>query len=268
MRVRIFSTSERAARAVAQRITAALQAQPSLVLGVAAGRTPVPIYAALVGEFEAGRADFSRVTTFSLDEFLGVPQNHPKSFHAFLHDHLFSQINIPRSAIHTLNGAARNPAEECARYERSLRRAGGIDLQILGLGANGHIAFNEPGTFLHAWTHQARLRADSRRATAEFFDGRIAEVPRNALTMGMGTIMSARKIVLLATGRAKASAVAYMLSGRCTTEVPASLLQLHPNVEVFLDQKAATKIARSYPTFSSSLRRGSRSSPIASRTES
>lgn len=244
MRVRILSTSERAARAVAHRITAALQAQPNLVLGVAAGRTPVPIYAALVSEFQAGRVDFSRVTAFSLDEFLGLANNHPKSFHAFLHDHLFSQINIRRSAIHTLNGAARSPAEECVRYETSLRRAGGIDLQVLGLGANGHIAFNEPSKFLCAWTHQARLRADSRRATAELFDGRIAEVPRDALTMGMGTIMAARKIVLLATGQAKANAVAHMLSGRCSTAVPASLLQLHSNVDVFLDEKAASKLAK------------------------
>lgn len=245
MHVRIFSTSEQAARAVAHRITAAIQAQPTLVLGVAAGRTPVPVYGALVSAFKAGRVDFSRVTAFSLDEFLGLPRSHPKSFHALLQHHLFSRINVRPSAIHTLNGAARSPAEECARYERSLRRAGGIDLQVLGVGTNGHIAFNEPGKSLQAWTHQARLHADSRRADAELFDGRVTDVPRDALTMGIGTIMAARKIVLLATGRAKASAVAHMLSGRCTTEVPASLLQLHPNVEVFLDENAASKLPSS-----------------------
>lgn len=241
MHVRIFSTSEQAARAVARRIAAAIQLQPNLVLGVAAGRTPVPVYDALARKFQAGQVDFSRVSAFSLDEFLGLPRSHPKSFHTFLHDRLFSRINMRRSAIHTFNGAARSPGEECARYERSLRRAGGIDLQVLGLGTNGHIAFNEPGRFLHAWTHQTRLQAGSRRTSAELFDGRIANVPRQALTMGMGTIMAARKIVLLATGRAKASAVARMLGRRCTTEVPASFLQLHPNVEVFLDEKAASK---------------------------
>lgn len=242
MHVRIFSTSEQAARAVAHRITAAVHLQPNLVLGVAAGRTPVPVYEALVREFQAGRVDFSRVTAFGLDEFLGLPRSHPKSFHAFLHDHLFSRVNMRRSAIHTFNGAARSPGKECTRYERSLRRAGGIDLQVLGLGTNGHIAFNEPGRFLHVWTHRARLQAGSRRTNAKLFDGRIADVPREALTMGMGTIMAAREIVLLAAGRAKASAVAHMLSGRCTTEVPASLLQLHPNVEVFLDEKAASTL--------------------------
>ena len=242
MHVRILPTAERAARAVANHIVAAIHAQPNLVLGVAAGRTPVPVYEALVSEFEAGRVDFSRVTTFSLDEFLGLRRDDPRSFHGFLHQHLFSRINIRNSAIHTLNGATRDPLAECIRYERSRRRAGGIDVQMLGLGTNGHIAFNEPGSSLYAWTHPARLRAETRRATAELFAGRVADVPRAALSMGMGTIMAARTIVLLATGHAKAHAVARMLSGRCTTEVPASLLQLHPNVAVFLDRKAASTL--------------------------
>ena len=245
MHVRILPGPERAARAAAHRIAAAIRAQPNLVLGVAAGRTAVSVYEVLVREFHAGRVDFSRVTAFSLDEFLGLPRSDPKSFHAFLQHYLFSRINVRRSAIRTLNGAVGDPAEECARYERTVRRAGGVDVQLLGLGTNGHIAFNEPGKCLYAWTHQARLLAESRRANAEHFDGRIADVPRDALTMGMGTIMAARKIVLLATGPAKANAVGRMLSGCLTTDVPASLLQLHPNVEVFLDQKAASKLRNS-----------------------
>lgn len=242
MHVRIFPTAERAAHAIANHIVAAIRAKPNLVLGVAAGRTPVPVYEALVREFDAGRVDFSRVTTFSLDEFLGLHRDDSRSFHAFLRQHLFSRINILRPAIHTLNGATRDPATECGRYERSLLRAGGIDLQVLGLGTNGHIAFNEPGMSLDAWTHQVALRVETRRANAQLFGGRVTRVPRHALSMGMGTIMAARTIGLLATGHAKAHAVARMLGGRITTRVPASLLQLHPNVDVFLDVKAASKL--------------------------
>lgn len=242
MQVRIFPTAELAARAVARQIVAAIRLHPTLVLGVAAGRTPMPVYESLIEAFEAGRVDFSRVSTFSLDEFLGLGRNDPGSFHTLLSTHLFSRINVRPSAIHGLNGAARHPAEECARYERSLRRAGGIDLQILGLGANGHVAFNEPGPWLHARTHQARLLTETRRANAGLFGGRVADVPRDALSMGMGTILAGRKIALLATGESKAKAVAQMLGGRCSTHMPASLLQLHPDVEVILDRKAASQL--------------------------
>jgi glucosamine-6-phosphate deaminase len=241
--VRIFPAAELAARAVARRIVAAIRVHPTLTLGVAAGRTPMLVYESLIKEFEAGRVDFSRVTTFSLDEFLGVKRNDPGSFHTLLSTQLFSRINMRPSAIHSLNGAARNPEEECARYEKSLRRAGGIDLQILGLGANGHVAFNEPGPWLHARTHKARLLTETRRANAQLFGGRLVDVPRVALSMGMGTILGARKIALLATGKSKAKAVAQMLGGRCSTQLPASLLQLHPNVEVILDGEAAGHLA-------------------------
>lgn len=245
MNVQIFSTPELASRAVARRIAAAIHRKPTLVLGLPAGRTPVAVYDRLVREFEAARVDFSRVTTFSLDEFVGLGRRDAGSFHAFLRACFFSRVNLPAHAIHSLNGAARDPDRECARYEAGIRRAGGIDLQFVGLGANGHVAFNEPARRLDARTHRTRLLPGTRRANADLFGGDLRAVPREALSMGMGTILAARQIVLLATGRAKADAVAAMLSGHCTTELPASLLQLHPNTEVVLDLEAARVWAES-----------------------
>jgi glucosamine-6-phosphate deaminase len=242
VRIRIFSTPEGAARALAAAIARALSASPELVLGLPTGRTPVPLYRELVALHRSGRVDLSRATTFNLDEFLGLPADHPGSYHAFMRRQLFDHVNLRAGRIHFLNGIARDVEGECARYERAIRRAGGIDLQVLGLGANGHVGFNEPASALVARTHRTPLSATTRRANVAWFRARGEAVPREGLSMGMATILHARRIVLLATGRAKARLVDRMVHGALTPRLPASFLQLHGGVEVWLDRAAASRL--------------------------
>jgi glucosamine-6-phosphate deaminase len=242
MRVRVLATPDAVARLLAHDIARGLARDPELVLGLPTGRTPIPLYRELVRLHRAGRADFSRATTFNLDEFCGVSAADAHSYCAFMHRHLFDCVNLRPRRIHFLDGRARDVACECLRYERAIDRAGGIDLQILGLGANGHIGFNEPARALVARTHATRLRAATRRANAALFGGRLAAVPHDALSMGMATILHAKRIVLLATGASKAGCVARMVEGPVTPHVPASFLQLHRHAEVWLDRAAAAKL--------------------------
>jgi glucosamine-6-phosphate deaminase len=216
-----------------------LARRPNLVLGLPTGRTPIPLYRDLVRLYRLGRVDFARATTFNLDEFVGIAAGDPRSYHAFMRRHLFDDVNLPPKRRHVLDGTARDPERECLRYERAIARAGGIDLQILGLGANGHIGFNEPADALVAATHRARLRAATRRANASLFGNRLRDVPHEALSMGMATILHARRVVLIATGATKARCVARMIHGPVTPRLPASFLQLHRNAEVWLDRAAA-----------------------------
>jgi glucosamine-6-phosphate deaminase len=242
IRVRIFDTPAVLARVLAGHIARLLAAQPTLVLGLATGRTPIPLYRELVRQHAAGRADFSRATTFNLDEFLGVSATDPRSYRAFMKTHLFDHVNLSPRRIHFLNGAVapgRDVLRECDRYERAIERAGGIDVQILGLGINGHIGFNEPARALVARTHCTRLKPGTRRANAPLFGNRVGAVPREALSMGMATILHAKRIVLLATGSSKARCVERMIEGPVTPRLPASFLQLNRNVEVWLDRAAA-----------------------------
>ena len=239
LRIRVFATPAAAARALAADIARALHSNPRLVLGLPTGRTPIPLYRELVALCRAGRVDFSRAITFNLDEFLGIDAQDPRSYHAFMRRHLFDQLNISRQRVHLLNGRASSVARECERYERAIARAGGIDLQILGLGTNGHVGFNEPGSALVARTHRTRLSPSTRRANAGLFGGRMSAVPREALSMGMGTILRARRIVLIATGASKAGCVRRMIEGPVTTRLPASFLQLHANAEVWVDRAAS-----------------------------
>ena len=242
MRIRTFRSPRAAARALAAAVASALRAKPRLVLGLPTGRTPILLYDELIALHRAHAVDFSRATTFNLDEFVGLPATHPSSYRAFMQRHLFDHVNLPRRRIHFLNGAARDIAGECARYERAIARAGGLDLLILGLGTNGHIGFNEPDTALIARTHRAALSAATRRANAALFGHRVRAVPREALSMGMATILHARRIVLLATGRTKARCVERTINGPLTPRTPASFLQLHRDVEVWVDRAAASRL--------------------------
>jgi glucosamine-6-phosphate deaminase len=241
--VRRFVTPPAAARALARHVGGCLHANPQLVLGLPTGRTPVPFYAELVSQFRERRVDFSRATTFNLDEFVGLGQEHPGSYRAFMQRHFFCHVNLNKRRIHFLNGAAPNLDAECARYERHIVRAGGLDLLLLGLGANGHIGFNEPGASLIASTHKTRLTETTRRANAALFGHRLADVPQEALSMGMATILHARRIVLLATGSTKARAVRRLVLGPITPKVPASFLQLHRAVEVWVDDAAGRSLS-------------------------
>ncbi len=244
MRVRILTDELAVARAVARQVTTVLRAQPTSVLGLPTGRTPVRLYSLLRAAHAAGRADFGRATTFNLDEFLGLPADHPASYRTFMETHLFAHVNLARRRIHFLDGMAPDPDAECDRYEAAIEKAGGIDLMLLGIGANGHIGFNEPAARLSADTHRARLEPGTRRSNVDLFGGRVRDVPREALSMGVGTIMRSRAIVLIATGAGKAEAMAAALEGPLTTRMPASLLQLHPNVDVYLDHAAAARLKR------------------------
>ena len=241
MRVRVFVDPDTLSRALAAEFARCVNAAPRLVIGLPTGRTPIPLYRELVRLSVAGRVDFSRATTFNLDEFVGFAAGDPRSYHAFMRTHLFSRVTFART--HVPNGAAVDLARECARYERAIARAGGIDLQILGLGANGHIGFNEPAPALHARTHRTRLSPATRRANAYLFGGRVSAVPHDALSMGMATILHARRVVLIATGAAKARCVKRMIDGPVTPALPASFLQLHRHAEVWLDRAAAARLS-------------------------
>ena len=244
MRIRIFPTSDSAARSLAADVAAAVRANPSLVLALPTGQTPIALYRHLTALHRDGMVDFSRVTTFNLDEFEGIGPSDPRSYRTFLQRHLFGQVNLSPRRIHCLNGSVDDLDAECERYERAIARAGGIDLLILGLGVNGHVGFNEPGPFLRARTHRANLAAATRQANRGLFGSRAADVPRAAISIGIGTILAARRIVLMATGAAKADPVERMVNGPVTPRLPASFLQLHAGVEVWLDRTAARRLRR------------------------
>jgi glucosamine-6-phosphate deaminase len=242
MKLRICDTVNEAALATAALVVEQLRRKPTSVLGLPTGQTALPIYDALVGLHRAGRADFSLVHTVNLDEFVGLSSDDPGSFRGFMQQHLFRHINVAADHVHFLAGDARDTDRECARFERVIASLGGIDLQLLGVGRNGHIGFNEPARDLHLQTHRVRLQLDTRRANAGPFGGRVSDVPREALSMGMATILQAASIVLVALGGSKASAVAAAFSGRISTDKPVSFLQLHSNVTAIVDRAAAASL--------------------------
>ena len=241
-RISIFPSPEEAAKELAARVAHSLRKKPALVLGLPTGRTPLLLYAELVKVAAAGGADFSQATTFNLDEFYGIPHAHAGSSRSFMHRYLFDHVNIDASRAHFLDGEAASAVDEGCRYEKAIEDAGGIDLQILGIGANGHIGFNEPAESLEARTHLVTLRAETRRSNAELFGGDVDAVPSQALSMGMATILDARSIVLVATGERKAACVERLVTGSITTQLPASFLQLHHDVDIVLDEAAASRL--------------------------
>ncbi len=227
---------------MAARVAAALGARPALVLGLPTGRTPVGTYGELRRLHRAGTVSFARAVTFNLDEFAGIPPSHPGSFRTFMEAHLFSGTDLPMSHIHFLDGTARDLDAECERYESAITSAGGLDLQLLGIGSNGHIGFNEPAAALAARTHRVRLAESTRHDNAPLFGGDHSRVPEEALSMGMGTILKAAEILLIATGARKARCVERMVNGPVSTQLPASFLQLHRSVELFVDAAAAQRL--------------------------
>ena len=228
-RVTVFAHDYAVAKAVARRIADLVKANPRVVLGLPTGRTPLVLYRELA-TLHAHGVDFSQVTTFNLDEFLGIPASHPGSYRCFMEQRLFSHVNVKPENRHFLDGNTTDPDAECVRYERAIADAGGIDLQVLGIGTNGHIGFNEPARALEGRTHRVTLKLETRRSNASLFGGDPANVPPEALSMGMATILHSRAIVLLATGRSKASCVERVVKGPLTTELPASFLQIAPAV--------------------------------------
>jgi glucosamine-6-phosphate deaminase len=242
MQIRVFADERAVADALAVMVATAVRDSHHPVLGLPTGRTPVLLYKELVKRAHADALDLSHVTTFNLDEFLGLPATHPGSYRHFMEHHLFGRLGSHRPHAHLLDGTAADPDAECERYEAAIAEAGGIDLQILGLGTNGHIGFNEPAPELRARTHRVLLRPETRRSNAGLFGGDPEAVPREALSMGMATILHARRIVLIATGDSKARCVRQMIEGPLTTMLPASFLQLHSGLEVMLDEAAAREL--------------------------
>jgi glucosamine-6-phosphate deaminase len=236
----VFDTPNQLAAALARRIADALREKRDLVLGLPTGRTPVAMYAELRQLCAEGEADFGRAVTFNLDEFAGVDPSHPGSFRQYMEKHLFQAVNLAPECIHFLNGAAPDLDAECSRYEQEIESTGGLDVQILGIGANGHIGFNEPADELVSRTHRVKLAETTRRDNAALFGGEPARVPREALSMGMGTILKAERLVLIATGERKARCVERTINGPLTPHLPASFLQLHRRVELYLDRDAAS----------------------------
>ena len=244
MKIRVFEDAEDLGRAVANRIANQVKKNPGAVLGLATGGTPLATYAELRRMHAAGVIDFSLVITFNLDEFAGIDASHPGSFRRYMELKLFDSVNLDPRRIHFLNGAATDLDAECVRYEEAIASTGGIDLQLLGIGANGHIGFNEPDDTLAARTHRVRLHDQTRRDNAALFGGNPSQVPREALSMGMGTILKSRAVVLMATGARKARCIELAVNGPITTRLPASFLQLHRDVELYLDRGAASQLTR------------------------
>jgi len=232
-----YEISIQSAQLIAKQITK----KKNSVLGLATGQSPVGMYQELIKMFKRGDIDFSEVRTFNLDEYYGLPSKHPQSYHYYMWDTFFEYINIKKENIHLLNGATENIKEECNQYEILIQKHGGIDLQILGIGDNGHLGFNEPAIGLNSKTHLVNLSEETIQANSQYFDD-IQKIPRQALTMGIGTIMKAKKIVLLANGRKKSQAIERTIHGPVSTEVPATVLQLHNNVLLIIDEEAASQI--------------------------
>jgi glucosamine-6-phosphate deaminase len=230
-------------RLAASMIAARLRTKPDLVLGCATGRTMEGIYDRLVTLHQEEGLDFSAVRTFNLDEYVGLEATDPNSYHTYMRERLCERVNIDPANTHLPNGVAEDLAAEAARYEEAIRGAGGIDLQLLGLGRTGHIGFNEPLSALMSRTRDKTLTPETREQNADMFGGDPADVPPRALTMGVGTILEAREVLLIATGARKAQILAKATEGPITAMISATALQLHPNCKAIVDEAAAEQLA-------------------------
>lgn len=243
MEVIIAKTADEMGALAADLFESQLLRKPNSVLGLATGSTPIPLYKDLIRRHKEKGLDFSQVVTFNLDEYLGLPPSHDQSYRYFMDHNLFNHVNIPKGNIHVPYGHADSVLEFCEWYEDQIRKAGGIDLQVLGIGGDGHIAFNEPGSSLGSRTRLKTLTEETIKDNARFFKS-MDEVPRFAITMGVGTILEARKIVMLANGAKKAQIIADAIEGPVTSQVTASALQLHRDVIVIVDKEAGSKLKR------------------------
>ena len=228
---------EEMSRKAAAVIAAQIITKEDSVLGLATGSTPEGLYAELVKAYQNGDLDFAKVRTVNLDEYQGLPREHDQSYYYFMNYHLFQQVNMAADANNLPNGMNEDLQAECERYHGVIESMGGVDLQLLGIGGNGHIGFNEPSDHFEQKTHCVSLAEDTIKANSRFFASE-ADVPRRAFSMGIGEIMAAKKILIVANGKGKAQAVKDMLTGPVTAQVPASILQFHPNVVLVADEDA------------------------------
>lgn len=243
MEIIIKSDSQEASLLAARIVARQIREKPHSVLGFATGSTPLQLYNNLVSMHREEGLDFSRVTTFNLDEYVGLKPDHPSSYHTFMWDSIFKDLNISRDRVNIPDGTAADIPAYCRKYEAAIKSSGGIDIQILGIGTDGHIGFNEPSSSLASRTRIKTLTDQTRKDNAVFFGGE-ENVPYHAITMGVGTIMDSRACLLLAFGKKKAQAVALTIEGPVTASVPASVLQLHPHAIIVLDEDAASELQK------------------------
>ena len=241
MKIYVTEDYQAMSRKAANILSAQVILKPTSVLGLATGSTPVGMYKQLITWYEKGDLDFSQVKTVNLDEYVGLEPTHEQSYRYFMQHHLFDHVNINPANTNVPDGLAADPAGECTWYNQVIRNMGGIDLQVLGLGGNGHIGFNEPGNAFELETHVVDLKEETIEANSRFFASR-DDVPRQAMTMGIKSIMMAKKILLMASGEAKAEALKLAFTGPVTPQVPASILQLHPDVTLVADKAAMSKL--------------------------
>ena len=241
MHTEIFKDYEALSKHAADIVAKQIQEKPDAVLGFATGSTPLGLYHHLIRLHRDEGLDFSKVTTFNLDEYIGLPPQHPQSYHFFMWQNLFQHVNVNPQSVYIPLGMSPSPEQFCAWYEQKIKAHGGIDLQILGIGVNGHLAFNEPGASLAGRTRVTILTQNTIEANARFFEKK-EDVPQYAITMGIGTIMESQKLILLASGNNKADAMKAALEGPLTAMMPASAIQLHPDVHVHMDIEAASAL--------------------------
>lgn len=239
MEVIIQPTVDAATTQAAGVMARIIREKPNAVLGLATGGTPLPLYQKLI----AMDLDWSQVTTFNLDEYVGLAKTHPQSYHSYMWENFLGKINIKPENAHIPDGNASDIPAFCKSYEQQIKEAGGLDFQLLGIGTDGHIGFNEPSSSLASRTRIKTLTQRTRADNARFF-GSEDEVPQHVITMGIGTIMEAREIMLLAFGENKSTAIAATVEGPIAALVPASILQMHPTAKIFLDERAASRLAK------------------------
>ena len=258
MEIVICKTKEEASKLAADMITAAVKKNPKTVLGLATGSTPVLMYKEMAKAVKAKKVSYREVKSWNLDEYVGLAGTHDQSYRYFMNENLFKLIDIKLSNTHVLNGLAKDLAKECKAYETQIKRAGGIDIQVLGIGSDGHIAFNEPGTSLKSRTSCVYLTPSTIKDNARlFFKGKEKEVPTRALSMGVGTICEAKTCILLAFGKGKADAVKGCVEGPMTQFCTASALQAHNDCWIFCDEEAASKLTlKKYYSWRSSTKLG------------
>jgi glucosamine-6-phosphate deaminase len=241
MNVIIVKNKEEGSKRAASWIADQIRINPYIILGMATGGTFIETYRYLVAAYKEGSVSFKHVKTFNLDEYVGLPASHPNSYRYYMNEHLFRHVDIDLSNTFVPNGVAENLAEECRRYDHLIEEAGGIDVQLLGVGQNGHIGFNEPGASFDARTHVVQLAESTRKANARFFK-REEEVPTHAITVGIRTIMESKRILLLAFGKEKAAALRAGLCGEVTENIPVSILQKHHDVTIIADEEAWSEV--------------------------
>jgi len=241
MRIIKVDNKEEMGKKAASLVSSQIILKPESVLGLATGGTPLGMYKELINLYNKKEIDFKLVKTFNLDEYFGIGKENDQSYYYYMINNFFKFIDLPEKNINMPNGSAKDIAEECSRYEKAIKAAGGIDIQVLGIGTNGHIGFNEPDINFEAQTHLVKLEESTIKANSIYFEN-IEEVPTSAVSMGIKTIMNSRKIVLLASGLAKADAIYGLVKGKINPNLPASILQLHPDVTLIIDKDAASKL--------------------------